>query len=133
MADTFMNWEPGFNLGIEEIDKQHRKIIDFINSLNQAIINNSTDNAIIKLLDELSDYAVYHFRTEEDIMRKSHFPLLNEHIFQHEKFITKIEDFKSKFDAGDSITFRLLNFLRTWLANHILDSDREYVDIIKSV
>jgi hemerythrin len=25
-----------------------------------------------------------------------------------------------------------MNYLRKWLTNHILDSDREYVDIIKS-
>lgn len=127
-----MKWEPAFNLGIEEIDNQHKKIVEFINTLNIAVLDNNSDDKIEGLLDEMSDYAKYHFSVEEDLFRKYDFPLIDEHIVEHEAFIKKVGEFRSKFDQGQSITFRLMSYLRRWLSDHILDSDREYVDVIKS-
>lgn len=131
MQDIFMKWEPGFNLGIEEIDKQHKKIVELINTLNTAILNKDADLKISSMLDEMTDYADYHFKTEEGYFKEYHYPLLEEHIKQHSAFIEKVKQFKEKHESGHSITFRLMNYLRKWLTNHILDSDREYVDIIK--
>ena len=128
-----MKWEPAFNLGIPEVDKQHKKIIDLINALNKAFIDNVTNEKIGDILDEMRKYANEHFKTEEDLFKKSRFPLMKEHIEQHEYFVKKVEDFISKFDQGQPITFRLMKFLRSWWTNHILDSDREYVEIIKSI
>ena len=132
MQDIFMKWEPGFNLGIEIIDEQHKKIVELINRLNIAVLNKDADLKIKGLLDEMTDYADYHFKTEESYFREYHYPLLEEHMNQHNAFIEKVKDFKAKYEAGQSITYRLMNYLRKWLTNHILDSDREYVDIIKS-
>ncbi len=131
MQEVYMKWEPGFNLGIPEIDNQHKRIIDLINDLNKAFVENDTNQRIGKILDELSEYADYHFKTEEKYFEVSNFPLMNEHIAQHEYFISKVEDFRKKFESGQPITFRLMKFLRGWLTNHILDADREYVVIIK--
>lgn len=132
MQDIFMKWEPGFNLGIEKIDNQHKKIVELINVLNSAVMNKDADLKISSMLDEMTDYADYHFKTEEAYFKEFQFPLLEEHINQHNAFIEKVKEFKAKHEAGTSITFRLMNYLRKWLTNHILDSDREYVDIIKS-
>jgi hemerythrin len=132
MQEIFMKWEPGFNLGIEKIDEQHKKIVELINVLNSAVLNNEADLKISSLLDEMTAYADYHFKTEEAYFNEFQFPLLKEHISQHNAFIEKVKEFKTKYEAGISITFRLMNYLRKWLTNHILDSDREYVDIIKS-
>ncbi len=132
MQDIFMKWQPGFNLGIEEIDEQHKKIVELINLLNVAVLNQNADLKIRGMLDEMTDYADYHFKTEEKYFRKFHYPLLDDHIKEHEAFIEKVKEFIAKYEAGLSITFRLMNYLRKWLTNHILDSDREYVDIIKS-
>lgn len=127
-----MKWEPGFNLGIPEIDEQHKKIIDLINGLNQAFIENVTQEKIGEILEEMKIYANQHFKTEEDYFVKTSYPLQKEHITQHEYFVTKVEDFSKSFTQGQPITFRLMKFLRSWWTNHILDSDREYVEIIKS-
>ncbi len=132
MQEIFMKWEPGFNLGIPEVDNQHKKIIELINALNQAFIENVTNEKIGNILDDMSNYASQHFKTEEDLFKKSNFPLMKEHIAQHEYFVNKVGDFKRNFNSGQTITFRLMKFLRSWWTNHILDSDREYVEIIKS-
>lgn len=132
MQEIYIKWEPGFNLGIPEVDNQHKKIIDLINALNQAFIENVTNDKIGSILDEMSKYAIEHFKTEEELFKKTNFPLMKEHIAQHEYFAKKVEDFKNSYYQGQPITFRLMKFLRSWWTNHILDSDREYVEIIKS-
>jgi hemerythrin-like metal-binding protein len=132
MPDVFMKWEPGFNLGITKIDEQHKKIVELINLLSAGILNNDAQLKISSLLDEMAAYADYHFKTEEKYFKTFNFPLLEEHIKEHNAFIEKVKEFKSKYEAGQSVTYRLMNYLRKWLTDHILDSDREYVDIIKS-
>ncbi len=133
MQEIFMKWEPGFTFGIPEIDNQHKRIIDLINALNQAFVDNVTNEKIGDILDTMSEYADQHFKTEEDYFKKFVFPLMKEHMAQHEHFIDKVQDFKTKFEKGHPITFRLMKFLKNWWANHILDSDREYVEIVKSI
>jgi hemerythrin len=132
MHEEFMKWEPAFNLGIEKIDNQHRKIVELINSLNLAAMDNNSEEKIDDVLSQMTSYSQYHFKTEEDLFKKYSFPLFEEHLAEHASFIRKIAEFRSKFDQGQSIIFRLLSYLRSWLSNHILDSDREYVDIVRS-
>ena len=126
-----MKWRPDFELGIPEIDGQHRKIVELINTLNDAFMKDQTKTVVGRILDEMADYADYHFKTEEKLFKDKNFPFAKEHIAQHQGFIKKVQDYKRQFEAGTSVTFRVLVFLRKWLTDHILDSDREYVDIVK--
>ncbi|MBN2522920.1 MAG: bacteriohemerythrin [Bacteroidales bacterium] len=132
MQQIFIKWQPAFNLGIPEIDTQHKSIIDLINALNKAFVNNVTNDKIGEILDDMSEYADRHFKTEEKYFEKSNFPLMKEHKVQHEYFKTRVKDFKDQFYKGKPVTFRLMKFLHSWWTNHILDSDREYVEIVKS-
>ena len=132
MEELFMKWRPDFNLGIPEIDEQHKKIVELINTLNDAFMKNETKGKLGGILDQMADYAVYHFRAEEDLFKGRNFPFAKEHIQQHELFTKKVKDYKAKFEAGQSITFQVLIFLRKWLTNHILDADREYADLVRN-
>ncbi len=131
MEELFMKWRPDFELGIPEIDVQHKKIVELINILNEAFIKDETKNKLGGILDEMADYAVYHFKTEEKLFKSHNFPFAKEHISQHENFTKKVQEYKTKFAAGQSVTFQVLIFLRRWLTDHILDSDREYVELVK--
>jgi hemerythrin len=132
MNDLFMKWRPDFNLGLKEIDEQHKKIVELINTLNEAFMKNVAQQKLGQILDEMAAYADYHFKTEEALFTRNHFPFSKEHIAMHQHFKKKVEDFKDKFEKGQPITFRVLSFLRQWLTNHILDADREYAALVKS-
>jgi hemerythrin-like metal-binding protein len=94
-------------------------------------MKNETKDKLTEVLDEMAKYAVYHFETEEKLFTKHNYPFAREHIIQHQQFKKKVEDYKAKYAAGQSVTFRVLIFLRKWLTDHILDVDREYVDLVK--
>jgi len=132
MEELFMTWRPDFNLGIDEIDEQHKKIVELINMLNRAFINDEAREKLGSILDEMTDYADYHFQTEETLFSQHLFPFSEEHKRLHENFRVKVSQFKAQFENGLPVTFRVLGFLRKWLTNHILDVDREYVDIVHS-
>jgi len=132
MEELFIKWRPDFNLGIKEIDEQHKKIVELINRLNEAFINNVAREHLATILDEMSKYAEYHFQTEEKLFSQYNYPFTAEHIQMHKDFKRKVADFRDKFDKGQPVTFRVLGFLRKWLTDHILDIDREYVDIVRS-
>jgi len=51
---------------------------------------------------------------------------------EEQNFMKKVDQFKEQFVGGHPVTFRVLSFLRKWFTNHILDVDREYVDIVRS-
>lgn len=131
MEEQFMKWRPDFNLGIAEIDEQHKKIVELINILNKAFMEGSAREKLGDILDEMARYADYHFHTEEELFSKHLFPFSEEHKKLHDNFRTKVSQFREQFEKGLPITFRLLGFLRKWLTNHILDVDREYVDFVR--
>jgi len=132
MSEIFMNWRPDFNLGIDVVDKQHKKIIELINQLNEAYINNESQKKLSMVLDEMDQYADYHFRKEEELFSNCSYPFYEEHIHYHENFRKKVSQFKIQSSGGYQVTQKVLDYLKSWFTNHILDVDREYVDIIKS-
>ncbi|MBN1951007.1 MAG: bacteriohemerythrin [Bacteroidales bacterium] len=131
MAVLFMQWRPDFNLGIEEMDNQHKKIVELINTLHEAFLENSTGEILKDIFSELIDYADYHFKAEEALFKKYNFPFAEEHIKMHVHFTEKINSLKKQYEQGVPVTFRVISFMQKWLTNHILDADREYASLVR--
>lgn len=122
-------WNENFNTGIETIDKQHHKLVEILNALASQLTQKKDEKALQKILQELSDYTIYHFETEEGIW--NHYfkddAIEIEHKKVHESFIKKIAQLKEEQSKKTlvSVVEDALEFLTNWLASHILESDRE--------
>jgi hemerythrin len=127
-----MEWRPDFELGIAEIDQQHRKIVELINTLTEAYNMGESTNKLEVVFDEITYCANDHFKMEEKLFMDRNFPFAKEHILQHEHFSHKMHDYKMRFESGQSIASKVPEFLKRWWTDHILDSDREYVDLVKN-
>jgi hemerythrin len=127
----FFTWQDSYNLGIQAIDEQHQKLVEIINSFYDAFYNAETNELMYSILDQLIDYTVYHFNTEEDIFRKYNYNQIAAHTELHEIFKTKVLEFQKQFLEGKTITYRVMAFLREWLTNHILVADKEYAELLK--
>ena len=46
-------WKPEYELGIASIDGQHRKIIDIINDLSDAIVNGTAHEKVLEALKRM--------------------------------------------------------------------------------
>lgn len=119
------SWNNSLLLGIPVVDKQHKILIalfDEIISINKEEENN--DDRILSLLKELQRYTIYHFDTEEELMRQENLQNTELHIKQHDLFKKKIEDFMIAHNYRNIVLVnQVIVFLQKWLIVHISDTD----------
>jgi hemerythrin len=79
------------------------------------------------LLSDLINYTLTHFRTEERYMQQTGYPLYAEHRNEHQQLTEQVVELNRRFDAGQTtITAETMDFLKDWLQNHILGTDKRY-------
>ena len=83
-----IGWQESYNLNIEEIDVQHKKLLAVANELYDLIQGDAASykNNVSKALKKLTDYTVYHFSSEETFMRKYGYPQSDFHKMHHPVF-----------------------------------------------
>ena len=130
-------WNDHFNTGIKIIDEQHHTLVGILNKLATHIAFDADMLELNAIFDELVEYTVYHFQTEEKIWHKylSHDSLDAEHKAGHQQFITAILEFKADEEDKKNIelTKEILVYLTKWLASHILESDRYIASTVLAI
>jgi methyl-accepting chemotaxis protein len=125
-------WSSKYCIGINEIDDQHKVLVEIINKLYASFGSSKSKKEIKKNLKELVDYTVYHFGNEERYFKQFGYKETTQHINQHQKFVEKIQKFAQEFETGDStVSLDIINFLKDWLIGHILKIDAQYVPFLK--
>ena len=129
---AFFEWKDKFNVGIDDIDSQHRTFVRYLNDCyHQVSVEKKTEIAP-ELIERLKAYAAKHFRFEEEMMRSRKYPDLATHKEQHRYFEERVLELETTRSADSGSTSKnALSFLRDWLLEHILDQDRKYVPYIK--
>lgn len=125
-----MKWASDLDTGIEVIDNQHKRIVEYINILIDTRVTHDQKKIEI-VLNELVDYTLSHFTFEESLMEEAGYPFIKGHKRIHQIFVKRIEDYIQRFKKGEDITDELLNSLRAWLINHIKSDDNDYAEIVK--
>lgn len=119
-------WKEAYSVNIAEIDNQHKKLIELINNLHDAMITGKAKEEMSKILSGLVDYTLYHFATEEKIFDQYDFPGSKAHKKQHNDFIEQVAALQKKHEDGERVlTIDVMNFLRDWLNDHIMGSDKK--------
>ena len=127
-----MEWLEEYSVKVKEIDDQHKKLIDMINELYQASKEYRGQDVQKAVIDKILDYATTHFETEENYMRMFKFPGYEEHKSEHEKFTAKALDLQKRSrEEGFILSLEILKFLRDWLADHLIGTDKKYVDFFQ--
>ena len=127
---AILAWVPELDTGIDEIDRQHRRIVDYINKLYE--LRESPDReALGDVIGEMVDYTLSHFVFEESLMESSGCLFSGPHKKVHELFTRKVAEMQSRFDAGEDVTDELRTMLSRWLFNHIRTDDKAYSDTVK--
>lgn len=120
-------WDPEFSVNIKVIDEQHKKLVDTINMLYDAMSEGKGSTVLADIFNNLAEYTTVHFATEEDFMIRFSYPDYEEHKSAHESCVTKVSDFQRRFNKGEvSLSIELVTFLVNWLHNHLLEMDQKY-------
>jgi hemerythrin len=123
-------WTDNLNTGIDVIDKQHLRIVTYINKLYIALSNKADKVAVRDVIDELVDYTMTHFAFEEGMLDEYGYARLAEHKALHEQFTAQVRELRDHFDSSEDASVELNNLMVTWLFNHILHEDAKYVPLI---
>ncbi|MBT8341688.1 MAG: bacteriohemerythrin [Desulfatitalea sp.] len=124
---AIVKWSEDLSVNVREIDKQHQKLVSLINSLGDAMRERRAKEVVGSVIQELADYALTHFLTEEKYFDKYGYPDLVKHKNEHDAFVEKVSKFQKDFDAGRlALSINMLNFLKDWLINHIRGTDKKY-------
>ncbi|MDR2099413.1 MAG: bacteriohemerythrin [Campylobacteraceae bacterium] len=129
---AYWEWRPSYELGIKVIDNQHKRIVKYINELNDVFKTNDR-NQIIVVFASITDYTVSHFRFEEQLMEEAGYAMMDSHKETHEKFIATVNKYRKSFNEGYDITGQLMAELQIWLTHHILNDDNDYKDCVKKM
>ncbi|MBI5307325.1 MAG: hemerythrin family protein [Planctomycetes bacterium] len=130
---AFITWNDGLSVNVKEIDAHHKKLIGLINQLHDSMLEGKGKEASGKILSALVDYTASHFTYEEKLFKQYGYPEYDAHRKDHEDLIRQVKDFKSQFDKGTlGLTLKLMTFLKDWLNNHILGTDKKYVVFLNS-
>ena len=130
---ALINWSDEYSVKVKEIDQQHKKLIALINELHESMRAGNSKNVIKKILDELVEYTVYHFGFEEKLFAKYGYPETKVHMRYHTDLIEQLKEFLKKYESGSTIiSIELMNFLKDWLVNHIMKSDKNYSAFLNS-
>ena len=122
----FIEWNDEYSTRIDEIDSHHRKLIELLNRSYVLIMQEAERNELSQLLDDLIDYAKYHFAAEENIMRQHHYSDLDRHVIEHFSFINSVLSFRNEMNQGRSyLSIEIFDFIKNWLLDHILKVDSE--------
>ena len=120
-----MEWGPAWLTGHAVIDGDHKKLVEYVNELNEAMLRGEGRGASLQILRKLVNYTREHFAREEDIWRAGGLLSFAEHKDKHTMLIGQVERFEAEFSGGKAaLTADLMSFLREWLIDHVFRTDK---------
>ena len=126
-AKQYVEWKDEYSVGIESIDRQHKKLLSLINQLQTAVDYSTGDEFERDALDELVDYTKTHFSYEEGLLEQNNYPDFEPHKEQHKKMIEHVGKVLSEYEKDhDTAMHNAAEFLKEWLINHINGTDKQY-------
>ncbi|MBF0110186.1 MAG: bacteriohemerythrin [Magnetococcales bacterium] len=126
-SNDFFPWNDNLSVGIREMDKQHKRLVELINLLAGKIQSGRAEEGVKLVLPEIREYTLFHFNQEEELFTSAGYPDAASHKDKHKKVIERVVAFIEQVDKGDlSVANALLGFLRNWLISHIMKVDKQY-------
>ena len=124
---TLFLWKKSYDIGVPEVDAQHRRLVGMINELSDAMLDQHGQRTVPHILAELMDYIQLHFETEESYMQENGYPWIHQHKQMHIELTRKVLEFRENARSGQEVKAKeLLDFLCSWLKNHIMVDDKAF-------
>jgi hemerythrin-like metal-binding protein len=129
----FLEWNDDYNIGVKEIDNQHRGLFDIISKLFTTRQYEPDGKYYFLTLNKLIEYARVHFATEERYMREAGYAKLAEHKQEHIQFLSEVMKLSQSLEKKEpAIENKILDYLKSWYMTHILGTDRDYQQALRA-
>ncbi len=121
---SLIEWNSEFNLGIEEIDSEHRALVALINALHEAMSAGAGRADIIEGISEIYTLVAAHFTREEAFMREIRYMAYAEHKEDHEVLLDDLREILNDVrSGGEYAEDRLSADLQYWFSEHFRTHD----------
>ncbi|WJW75440.1 bacteriohemerythrin [Thiohalobacter sp. IOR34] len=131
-ARRFLTWRDEYSVGIESIDREHKKLLGLINQLQTAVDYATDETFEREALDAAVDYTRTHFAHEEALMEQYGYPDFAAHKAEHRKMIDKVNSLVADYESDPDKTLQeALDFLKQWLVRHINGTDKQYSSFLR--
>lgn len=127
-----LEWGEDLVLGHDEIDAQHRHLVELLNQLHETLFHQRNREALLKALAVLADFTRWHFDRESQIMLATGYPFAIEHLYEHDLLLQQINLIQHEFEQGTiSLSPDFASFFRDWLGLHLRHADRPLRDYLR--
>lgn len=129
-----ITWNDVLDIGLPEVDAQHKKLISLSNALIQAMVNGMGTEVLTELFKELREYTRTHFAQEEAYMESIGYPGLDEQKACHERLSREVDQFRYRLLSGSGVTpSEALDFINGWIIKHIMEKDSKVAVFAKTL
>jgi len=127
MTDTLFEWDESFLIGIEELDHEHKVLINDIKRLHEELTRHEQKSEIEKCLGDIYARMQAHFALEEHVMKEHEYEFFDEHKREHDDLLDSFTEYMLQFlnDADISTSITVEGPLKHWVLNHIITSDKK--------
>lgn len=132
-------WSDKLATGIAEVDGQHQRLVQLINEIGSMCAVGADSAQIKPVLDELVRYAVYHFDTEEQMMRQYAVSAAHQvsHLKAHDDFRKQVSlavgIIQTAPQNSMNLLAQLLEYLARWLLQHIMVVDHRMAKEVQAL
>lgn len=127
-----MVWKDSYRIGIDIIDKEHRKLFTMVEETARIIKESEYDIIRVEKCRQamvfLQAYVILHFSHEEEYMEEISYPYLAEHHAIHEEFKSRVAEQEEKLEKenfADEVMLESIHMMEMWLINHVLNEDQK--------
>jgi len=125
--NDFFVWIPSlYSIGIASFDHDYIKMGESLNKIHFSLTHKRDGAEAARLIESLLSEVRQHFFKEEEVLKKSEYLELDEHISEHILAFGEFEDLLQKFKSGSVSGKVVINFIKHWIIGHIVDSDKKY-------
>ena len=105
---TLIEWKDEFNLGIEEVDSEHRILVELINALHEAMLAGAGRSDVVEGISQIYAIVSGHFEHKED----------------HEVLLDDLREILEQVRSGGGYAEdRLSADLQYWFSDHFRTHD----------
>lgn len=124
-----MVWNDRLSVGVELFDNDHKKLVQMLNDLYDLLAGERGPDTLGEVLDGLVEYIQVHFKHEEDYFYRTGYPQADTHCHEHANMVLWVGEIRKRYYEGQvfGLSLSALSFLRDWLFDHIMGSDRQYM------
>jgi len=126
-------WREEFNLGIPQIDVQHREYVALVGKIEHAIRIGAGADDVERFFKDVESYIQIHFAAEESLFEKfGCYPQAAAHKEAHRRFADGVQKLRAAFvEDPTGAGSKAVILLQEWLYDHILLMDKGYVSCFK--